>query len=182
MDDLRARHQAVVDLIYFTDQQATALLQLYVTIALASGAGAITAFTGDQLLTKAAGWGLLMALAPLAVGCHYCLRASSTAALNLPGRGAEFWLWASRDDVSETDALAAYLENLAAKQQANNQVNASTAGALRRAKQSGIAAAIVGVAAGLIAAILITWASAGGPGSFGYPSPSAAVAGPAAAP
>lgn len=184
MDDLRARHQAVVDLIYFTDHQATALLQLYVTVALAAGAGAITAFTGDQLLTKAAGWGLLLALAPLAVGCFYCLRASSTATLNLPGRGADFWKWASRDDVSEQEALRAYLDNLEAKQAANNQINGRTAGALRRAKQAGIAAAAVGVFAGLAAALAITWASAAGLGSSGYPNQSAVgeVVAPAVAP
>ncbi len=191
MNDLRARHQAVIDLICFNDQRATEFLRLYVTVALAAGAGAISAFAGDQLLTKATGWGLLASLIPLAAGCFYCLEASKSAVLNLPGRGAEFWKWAGGDEVSEQAVIQAYLENLEAKQKANNEINYRSARDLAQAKQAGIVAAMVGLvvgliagaiiaatvslAAGLIAAAIVTWASASDRRSSDYPNQSAAA-------
>jgi hypothetical protein len=157
LEDLRVRHQAVVDLIYFTDTQATTLLQLYVTVGLAIATAGVTSIAGAAPLPIAAGWGLVCATAPLLLGCHFCLVATGarTHNLNLPGRGADFWTWAAHEAVEDSDVIAAYLANLQVKQAANNEVNAKTAAALKRAKTAGAAAPIVFlVSAGLALAVV----------------------------
>lgn len=153
LEDLRARHQAVVDLIYFTDTQATTLLQLYVTVGLAIATGGVTALAGAAPLPIAAGWGLVAATAPLLAGCYFCLLATGARSynLNLPGRGAEFWSWAALEGVDQRMVLEAYLGNLRDKQAANNQVNTQTAAALKRAKYAGAATPLVFVLASALA-------------------------------
>lgn len=170
LDDVRARHQAVVDLIYFTDQQATTLLQLYVTVGLALATAAATALSGATPIPVAAGWGLLASVGALGLGCYFCLKATEARALNLPGRGAEFWIWASREDVSEEEAFSAYLKNLEAKQLSNNAVNAVTAGALKRAKRAGALTPAVFVVFSFAAFVVISAVSASGPGSSDCPN------------
>lgn len=182
LEDLRARHQAVVDLIYFTDTQATTLLQLYVTVGLALGTGGVSALTGNAPLPLAVGWGLVASTVPLLAGCFHCLRATAARSLNLPGRGAEFWRWASTEGLSEEDVLDAYLANLEVKQVANNDLNQITAGALKRAKRAGAVAPIVLVVASVLAFAALNAASASDPGSSDCPSPWAGAAGEASVP
>lgn len=150
LDDARARHQAVVDLILFTDQQSTVLLQIYITVAVATAAGSLSAFTEAALIPKAAGWGLLSATAMLVVGSLMCLRATTRAAINLPGRGADFWSWVISHDIDATEVSRRYLEELGTKQTANRKLNEDTADALFAAKVIGMATPLVAVGAGLV--------------------------------
>ena len=115
------------------------------------GAGCIAAFGSEPKLSPEFGWGIVAAEFCIAVGCIFCLRAASSAALNLPGRGAEFWLWAAHEQVTKAHATKAYLDNIAAKQALNREVNRRTAAALKRAKQAGICAPLIGTIAGLVA-------------------------------
>src|SRR5690606_29655615 len=91
LDDARARQTALLQLIYFTDQQAMSLLRLYVTIAVATATGAATGFAPNSWIPMAASIGLTVVSIALLVGCYFCFQAMKTAELALPGRGADFW-------------------------------------------------------------------------------------------
>lgn len=91
IEDLRARHRAVVQLILFTDQQATLYLQTYLTVSLAAGTAAATALSGVGPVPTSVGYGLASATLVLLAGAFFCLGAAASGAINLPGRGADFW-------------------------------------------------------------------------------------------
>lgn len=153
LEDARARHGALVNLIYFTDAQAVNLLRLYVTIASASAAGSIASFAGNlSAMPLAVGWGLLVATILFVVGAYYCFLAMAPASINLPGRDAEFWIWAMRDDIDRIDVFREYLENLKAKTPRNQMVNIKGSSNLNHAKRLGMAAPLFALAVGGLAA------------------------------
>lgn len=160
LDDLRARNHALVELIKFTDQQAMVLLQMYAGVGVAAGAGALAALTSDILLLQALGWAGLFAVAPLFVGCIYCLRATMVDSFVLPGRGADFWHWASQDAVEHGEAFEAYFVSQIQAQEMNRAVNATTAGALKRAKYCALWATFGAVPVAGIALLTLTLAAA----------------------
>jgi hypothetical protein len=155
IEDARVRHKAVIDLINASSDQAIRFLSLYVTLGLAAGSGAIALFARSTSIPTPVAFGLLCALAPLLAGCLFCFQTIKPAALTLPGRDPEFWLWAARDDVSQEQAFNAYLGNLNEKLAANRKLNEETATALTRAKSCGVLAVVVAVLAGG-AAVLIS--------------------------
>ncbi len=153
LEDARVRHGSVVNLICFTDSQAVNLLRLYVTIASASAAGAITSFASNiSALPLAVGWGLAVATLAFVTASYFCFLAMTPASINLPGRDAEFWLWAMRSDVERTEVFKAYLTNLKEKTELNNSVNLSGSKHLTHAKQIGMAAPIFALVVGCVAA------------------------------
>lgn len=153
VEDARVRHSAVVGLIYFTDSQAVNLLRLYVTIASASAAGAITSFASDvSALPVAVGWGLAVATLAFVTASYFCFLAMTPASINLPGRDAEFWLWAMRPDIERTEVFKAYLANLKEKTEINNSVNLCGSKYLTHAKQMGMAAPLFALVVGVLAA------------------------------
>lgn len=152
IEDARLRHGAVVNLIYFTDTQAMALLRLSVTIGIASASGAIAGLARDYLVPKPLGWALAAATMALAAGSWFCLRAMRTSKINLPGRGADFWLWAAGPEVNRENAFRVYLENLKEKHIDNNKLNIRNSFALRCAKIiCGVVAPLAALAVGCAA-------------------------------
>lgn len=149
LDDARARHAAVVNLILFTDSQALGLLRLYVPIAIATASGAVASFSSGSAIPKAAGIALAAVTIVLIVACAYCFRAMNSSAINLPGRGAEFWRWAA--EASNGQMFSAYMQNLQEKQVANNELNHRTAGHLARAKRCAVVMPMVALLAGALA-------------------------------
>lgn len=148
--DARTRHAAVVDLIYFTDRQAMGLLSLYITLGVAAASGAVVAFGKQPLLPTAVGFGLGGATITLVIGAWFCFRAMKTETINLPGRGAEFWLWANHPKVDRRAAFVQYLQNLKDKHDQNNEINRRTSRYLRNAKLCGIGVPLAALASGAV--------------------------------
>ncbi|RYE36917.1 MAG: hypothetical protein EOP21_14505, partial [Hyphomicrobiales bacterium] len=124
LDDMRARQLALLTLILATDQKALALYRLYVTIALASLAGAFGSFSDAIGMHSIAGWVLLPAAAVLALGCVCCSMAIAKAEISLPGRGADFWAWSLRVSATPEEILEAYTDELGSSQNDTRVVNA----------------------------------------------------------
>lgn len=140
IEDARARHAAVVALIYTTDTQAMALLRLYVTLGIAAASGAAAGFGASAAITRPAAWALVVGAVIFVIGAGLCLRALRSAAINLPGRKPDFWEWAMLPNIDRAAVLAAYLDNLKVKGIANDRCNASSATALKWAKRCGAVA------------------------------------------
>jgi hypothetical protein len=134
IEDARARHAAVVALIYFTDTQAMGLLRLYATLALATASGGTVTFTSHAPFSRSLALALAAATMVLVVGAAFCLRAMRSGVISLPGRPADFWLWAMGPDVNQHDWSRKYLDNLAEKASLNEKLNAGSARALQLAK------------------------------------------------
>lgn len=154
IEDARTRHAAVLALIYFTDQQAMGLMRLFMTVGIATASGAAAGLTSSTLLPRPAGWALLAATLVFSVGAALCLMAMRSANINLPGRGADFWLWALDEaQVDREKALRAYLANLRDKLAMNNQTNARSAAALTAAKWCAALAPLAALLSAAAAAI-----------------------------
>lgn len=146
LDDARRRHSAVVDLLASNDRQALSFLQLYV--ALAGGAlsgGAAILFSTVTSFPRPLGFGLFGFAAPVVIGAVFCMIAVWPSDINLPGRKADFWIWAN--DVSSEEAYIAYLRNLAIKEAQNSDLNAKCGRFMLLAKLMGVAAPIAAIAA-----------------------------------
>jgi hypothetical protein len=154
IDDARARHAAVVALIYFTDTQAMGLLRLYATLALATASGVAASLAGNATVPRPLAWALATATVVLIAGAAFCLRAMQSGVINLPGRGASFWLWASGPNVDQAGWARAYFDNLIEKSRLNEALNLRTARALRLAKLCAVALPIAAAAAGMTARFL----------------------------
>lgn len=165
LEDTRERNRELVELIKFTDAQALSLLQLYITVSLAAAAGSIAAMTSPHMLVQAAAWGGFASIVPLVIGCFFCLRATRVDLLYLPGRGAEFWQWASHRSLTQRVVIAEYLKSQIETQQHNRSINAMTAGSLKRAKYGGIAAAATGLGVAAAAFLVIWFLEGAGEGS-----------------
>lgn len=154
LDDARARQTALLQLIYFTDQQAMGLLRLYVTIGLAAAAGAAAGLGPEAWLPKAVSIGLGFAAAALTIGCFFCFLTMRTAQVGLPGRGPEFWRTAM--ELSDLDhVVAQYLEELEAGQRRDRETNRRSGKSFERAKWAGISAPALALIAGLVTALYL---------------------------
>jgi hypothetical protein len=152
IEDARARHAAVVALIYVTDSQAMSLLRLYGTLAIATASATAAGLAPGSIVSKPLAAAAAGATAVLVLGCAFCLHAMMVGAkINLPGRGADFWLWALDPDVTRARILTAYLDNLKERGALNDRVNTRTARALRYAKFCAIAAPPVALLCGGLA-------------------------------
>jgi hypothetical protein len=151
-EDARSRHAALLQLIYFTDQQAMALLRLYVTLGLATASGALAGFV-SQAVPRVAAWGLLAGLVTLVAGSAFCFRVMMSSSVGLPGRGAEFWLWAEREaTVDFHHVLSEYLIQLEKTTAEDRELNKRNVAALRKAKLIGMTVpltALLGAAAAI---------------------------------
>lgn len=155
IDDARTRHEAVTGLIFFTDTQAANLLRLYLTLGAAAASGAVAGLTKSAPLPFATSWALIGLAIALVLGSWFCFRATETSEISLPGRGAEFWIWAARDDVPRELVLKSYLDNLVPEIQLNRKLNATTAVALSRAKLCGMIAPGAALVAGGAALLVV---------------------------
>lgn len=150
IEDARYRHNAVVQLVYAADNQALGLLRLFVTVGLAAAAGAASritiADTFDPLM-----WSLGAGATALGIAALYCLKAMASADINLPGRGAEFWLWAADIKGGQDEIFRQYLETLKEKHAVNNTLNERQTSALYWAKLGGALSPLVALLAAAFA-------------------------------
>lgn len=151
IDDARARHAAIVQLIYFTDSQAMSLLNYYTTIGVAAATGAVAALSTDTILPRAAGWALASAVPFSVAAALLCFFAMRTTRINLPGREADFWIWGMNPAIDRKRVFIEYLNNLKSKNELNTRTNERTGRTLRAAKISGIAIPLISLASGLFA-------------------------------
>ncbi|TQI72901.1 hypothetical protein FHT98_0621 [Bosea sp. AK1] len=139
LDDIRARDAAILNLLLVTDQRSLALFRIYVTLAAALASAAVASVVGEGKAPLAQNWvahSASVAAIGLLIGCAYCLAAMKTAKIAFPGKGAEFWQWAT-GDVEEPDLIQAYLAQSLAGQSNNFDVNTVASKALRMAKRLG---------------------------------------------
>lgn len=157
-DDARKRHTAVVDLITATDRQAMALLQVYLTIAIAVvSAATVIYFATPATPIPKVFFAVLIGLAvPTLCGVFCCILSMWPGDISLPGRDASFWLWAMEPGVEAEKAYREYLENLAKGHARNKALNAKASAWLERAKVCGalapfcaLVALFIGIAARL---------------------------------
>jgi hypothetical protein len=153
IEDARTRHEAVVNLIYQTDQQAVSLLSLFVTLALATASGFVGSLVKPPVVPAGFTVPLLVATLGFLVGAYMCFRTLETAMINLPGREAKFWTWANGEGVTGEMAFGSYLENLQSKTDQNNKLNATTSKSLRWARRFGIAAPLLSLLVAMAMAI-----------------------------
>jgi len=150
IEDARTRHEAVVNLIYQTDQQAVSLLTLYVTLALATASGFVGSLLPTPVVPSGFSVPLFVATLGFIGGILMCFRTLETAMINLPGREAKFWIWANGENVTPEQAFVAYLDNLQTKTGQNNALNASTAQSIRWARRLGLAAPVVALLSAVV--------------------------------
>lgn len=138
IEDARARHAAVLSLMYAMDGQGMSLLRIYATIAVATAAGAAAGLSNPSTFSHSLTGALMVATIVLCSGSYFCLAALWPSRINLPGRNADFWQWALLPDVSRADVLNAYLAKLSDKGKANTAINQKAARNLERAKYCAI--------------------------------------------
>ena len=151
IEDARARHAAVVALIYFNDTQAMNLLRLYLSIGVASASAAVAGLTQTTAIPFAVGCALGAATAVVLLGAVLCLMAMASGAINLPGRDPDFWLWGLDPQIEKQNVLRKYLENLAEKAKTNRDLSERGAIALKYAKYCAVAAMVAASVVGAIA-------------------------------
>ncbi|GEM_PF-2273648 len=154
IEDARFRHNAVLGLIYAADNQAMGLLRLYLTIALATSTGAASSLLEGSKIPPTIGFSLLAVTATLIWSSWQCFKTIEVADINMPGRGAEFWLWAADNNIERKKYAYEYLKTLAEKHKLNNQINNRQTRALRRAKLGGISSPVIAFIAGAITTVL----------------------------
>lgn len=142
MNDVRERHKAVVTLLADNDKQALSFLQVYVALAGAaiSGGAAIVLPKSTEIPLQL-GYGLLGFGVTLVIGAILCLAAVWPSDVNLPGRKADFWLWAMESDPNLV--FQRYLENLQQKEIQNSKLNARCAKLMMAAKCLGVLSPII---------------------------------------
>ncbi len=145
LDDVRARDVALLGSIVALDRQALALFRIYVTLAVALGSAAVAgAYSSSGNVSAWIIYGAASAACGLAVACHFCIVTVRSAKLGVPGKNADFWRWAIRDDVTEQYLIEAYLELSEKAQQQNYSVNDNSTRSMRIAKRLGIASVLIG--------------------------------------
>lgn len=151
IEDARARHSAVVTLMYHLDQQAIGLLRLYATLGVATASGALAGFGGSQIVTLPMAWALAFTAIVLIIGAALCFFVLRPTRLSLPGRDPDFWEWAIRPDVERLQVVSSYLETLKQKAKENKGRNRLSAFALFGAKACGFIAPLVALTGGYLA-------------------------------
>lgn len=145
LDDIRARDVALQNMLLATDRQAVSLFRVYVTLAAAIISASVAGIMRDDSLIDS--WVLIgvgLTASGLALACWFCIWAIRTAKVGLPGKGAEFWQWARRDDIEDDVALDAYLAQTLEAQSVNLEVNRRSSSCLRKAKRLGVWSVIAG--------------------------------------
>lgn len=150
LDDARARQTALVQLMYFTDQQALGLLRLYVTLGTASATAAVTGFSSNSWLPVEGSAALLACTTTFLAGSYFCFRAMRTAEVTLPGRGADFWKDALFANFNQAEIVSQYLDGLISGQHRDKATNKTSASALRLAKWAGISTPLVAIIVALL--------------------------------
>lgn len=145
LDDARQRQAALLNLIYSIERQASDLLRLYVTLALAAASAATASVVTKSSILSVLGAPLLAAVFALSIGSWFCFRAMKSAPVCLPGRGADFWIWAQDTRITFEDAAKAYLTELKDRQTRDQRLNRLTAEDLAMAKRIGIATPIIAI-------------------------------------
>ena len=111
IEDTRFRQNAIVALIYSSNNQALGLLRLFSVIALATATGAVTSLAAGEF-SPAVGWELLSLTLVLVWSSWQCFRALEVGDIDLPGRDAEFWLLAADSGNDRPTFSRHYLEVL----------------------------------------------------------------------
>ncbi len=153
IDDARQNHAAVIDLIFFTERKALGLVRLYITLALASAGGAVEGLSTSTLLSTSSGLGLMFASFVFGYGSWKCFRTMRISKISLPGKPAEFWLWAQDSAIEKADFVGTYLQQLHDSNQVNDELNRRMSSDLSAAMNAGLAAPVVAVSIGALAAI-----------------------------
>lgn len=154
VDDTRARHTALVQLIQFQDQQAVGLLRIFVTIGSAAAAGAVAGFSPQAWLPNAAIGALIAIVLCTLIGSLFCFRAIRSARITLPGRWADFWQTAiDHWEQDSREVILSYLKELSKAQEDDKKTNEITAQELARARVVGISTPLVAFVAGSIIAV-----------------------------
>jgi hypothetical protein len=151
IDDARARHEAGVGLIYASDTQALALLSLFSTLGLAAAAGVAATIPAKAILPSPLGWCLVVSVLILSLASWHCFKALGKSAINLPGRGAEFWLWAAAAPDAREEVFRLYLSDLEEKQDLNRALNKRQTDHLGVAKLSATLTPLAALITGLLA-------------------------------
>ena len=125
------------------------MIRLYLLGVIARAPGA-SAPVGNSLFPIATSHSLIGAALVLFVGSYFCYLAMAPATVNMPGRGADFWLWANEERVTRENVFVTYLQTLKEKTAMNNGVNERGARALFHAKSAGIASPIIALVIGVI--------------------------------
>jgi hypothetical protein len=149
IEDARTRHAGMLELVAATDQQAMSLISLYVTLGLATASGFVASIAHDGAIPDVLTFPLLGATIMFVLGTYNCFKTLETARVNLPGRTADFWLWASSDKITSVKAFQEYLTVLQSKHALNDSLNLNCALSVRKARQYGLAAPVVAVAIGI---------------------------------
>lgn len=145
IEDARTRHQSLIELAFAGDQKALSLLSLFVTLASALGTAFAVGLESKNLVVEALTFPSLGAAIVFLIGAFFCLRVLAPADINLPGRTADFWLWASKPNVTFEHACEQYLDNLEKKHHINVKLTERTAKLLNYARLSAIGAPIVAI-------------------------------------
>lgn len=148
LEDARFRHNALMQLLYINDGQAVTLLRLYLTMTIAAAGAAASIFLGTWALPREFAWALSSAALLLIISAGCCSLATMGRGVNLPGRGAEFWLWAAREEVDREEAFRTYLTNLKEKHEVNRRRNERQANALLAGKIGGLLVVPIAFAVG----------------------------------
>ena len=109
-----------MSLVLFIDTQAMNLLRLYLTIGAAAASAAVAGLSNSAPIPFVTSWALLGVTAAMLLGSWFCFRAMQTSDISLPGRGSEFWVWASREDVTREAVFDSYLQNLVTETKFNS--------------------------------------------------------------
>jgi hypothetical protein len=151
IEDTRARHGALVALIYATDAQALSLLRLFTTLAMATASGAIAAVASVSKYYVPLAASLSAATVIFVIGAALCLVALRAARVSLPGRKADFWKWAVNPKIKKAKVLSAYLAEAEKQYTLDQRLNVTASTALKWAKvctaSAPILALLVGVGA-----------------------------------
>jgi hypothetical protein len=155
IQDARTRHAAIVELIYATDRQAMALLGLYITLGLASASGFVAGLNSDSIVPAELAAALFVAVLMFFAGIMLCFRAMKLVDINLPGRTADFWIWADGPSLDATKAYREYLQELDQKHATNDKVSNYASIKLAWAKRIGLWTPMVSAAGGIAYHLLL---------------------------
>lgn len=142
-DDARLRNAAIVDLIHQGDRTALELAKFYIAIASAAISASAAIFFATGHVPRVFGIVLIGLAVPLLAGAQCCFVSMWTATMHLPGRGADFWLWAMRPEVESKSVFEAYLKRLDDGHATNRALNTRMAKWLDYAKRLGVLAPFV---------------------------------------
>lgn len=153
LDDVRARDAALLGMIVAIDNHALALFRSFTTLTVALATASVIGATSSTIRIDALViWGTGVAALGLAIASWYCILSIRSSKLGVPGKNADFWQWALRDDVNDAHLIEKYLEYSNTSQQQNFLVNDHATKCLKAAKRLCVASVIVGGVLSLVGA------------------------------